>query len=189
MLAARAKNLPTPPPQLKIEIPANRYDLLCVEGIAKALRVFLGLEKTTHYTLSSPAKMEELYVEASVSFELHMNGQADSTDFTASTLRCCCHLALSSTYESSSVRFVHRPAGQAAYESLQAEATGQYGDTRSGHHRGAVPVSTAVQSSGRADFRYVCEDPKTIKFAPLNKDQEYTGEELMTLYDVSILSS
>jgi phenylalanyl-tRNA synthetase beta chain len=67
VLAARAKNLPTPPPQLKIEIPANRYDLLCIEGIAKALRVFLQLEKTTHYTLSSPAKMEELHVDASVS--------------------------------------------------------------------------------------------------------------------------
>lgn len=26
----------------KIEIPANRYDLLCVEGLSQALRVFLG---------------------------------------------------------------------------------------------------------------------------------------------------
>ena len=29
----------------KIEIPANRYDLLCVEGLVKALRIFLGLDK------------------------------------------------------------------------------------------------------------------------------------------------
>ena len=28
----------------RIEVPANRYDLLCTEGIATALRVFLGLE-------------------------------------------------------------------------------------------------------------------------------------------------
>jgi phenylalanyl-tRNA synthetase beta chain len=27
----------------KIEIPANRYDLLCVEGIGSALRTFIGL--------------------------------------------------------------------------------------------------------------------------------------------------
>ncbi|CAN0497198.1 unnamed protein product, partial [Ectocarpus sp. 8 AP-2014] len=26
----------------KIDIPANRYDLLCIEGLARALRVFLG---------------------------------------------------------------------------------------------------------------------------------------------------
>jgi len=28
----------------KIEVAANRYDLLCIEGIAKALRVYLGIE-------------------------------------------------------------------------------------------------------------------------------------------------
>ena len=27
-----------------IAIPANRYDLLCIEGFARAIRVFLGLE-------------------------------------------------------------------------------------------------------------------------------------------------
>lgn len=26
----------------KIDIPANRYDLLCLEGLARALRIFLG---------------------------------------------------------------------------------------------------------------------------------------------------
>ncbi len=30
----------------KVEIPANRYDLLCVEGLARAIRVFLRLEET-----------------------------------------------------------------------------------------------------------------------------------------------
>ena len=28
----------------KIDIPANRYDLLCLEGIARGLLVFLGTE-------------------------------------------------------------------------------------------------------------------------------------------------
>lgn len=65
--AARAKGLPTPPPQLKIEIPANRYDLLCLEGVARALRVFLGKEKPARYVLSSPEKLEEVFVESSVS--------------------------------------------------------------------------------------------------------------------------
>lgn len=30
----------------KVEIPANRYDLLCLEGLARAIRVFLGKEET-----------------------------------------------------------------------------------------------------------------------------------------------
>ena len=41
-------------PQLKIDIPANRYDLLCFEGILRALRVFLGLQEPPKYTLSQP---------------------------------------------------------------------------------------------------------------------------------------
>ena len=30
----------------KVEIAANRYDLLCLEGLSRALRVFLGKEAT-----------------------------------------------------------------------------------------------------------------------------------------------
>ena len=30
----------------KIDIPANRYDLLCMEGFARALRIFIGVESS-----------------------------------------------------------------------------------------------------------------------------------------------
>ena len=30
----------------KIEVPANRYDLLCLEGLSRALRIFAGMEVT-----------------------------------------------------------------------------------------------------------------------------------------------
>ena len=30
----------------KIDIPANRYDILCLEGFSRAIRIFLGLQKT-----------------------------------------------------------------------------------------------------------------------------------------------
>ena len=36
----------------KIDIPANRYDMLCLEGIARALNVFLGREQPPRYTLA-----------------------------------------------------------------------------------------------------------------------------------------
>lgn len=39
----------------KIEVGANRYDLLCIEGIARSLRVYLGLESPPRYQLV-PAK-------------------------------------------------------------------------------------------------------------------------------------
>jgi hypothetical protein len=37
-----------------------------------------------------------------------------------------------------------------------------------------------------ADERYMCRDPKQIKFAPLNRDTEHTAEELMTIFEVSL---
>ncbi|CAN9234540.1 unnamed protein product [Alternaria alternata] len=42
------------PPQLKIEIPANRYDMLCFEGIAMNLKVFLGKQKLPKWTVTAP---------------------------------------------------------------------------------------------------------------------------------------
>lgn len=38
-----------------IAIPANRYDLLCIEGFARALRVFLGIESSPVFRIVEPA--------------------------------------------------------------------------------------------------------------------------------------
>jgi len=42
----------------KIEVPANRYDLLCLEGIAMALRCYIHNEKLPVFRVTTPAKME-----------------------------------------------------------------------------------------------------------------------------------
>ena len=34
----------------KIEVGANRYDLLCIEGISRALNIYLGNSKLPRYT-------------------------------------------------------------------------------------------------------------------------------------------
>jgi len=39
----------------KIDIPANRYDMLCLEGIARALNIFLGREAPPAYRLADMA--------------------------------------------------------------------------------------------------------------------------------------
>jgi len=43
------ENGPGCSPTYKIEIPANRYDLLCIEGLTRALRIFLGKEVPPSY--------------------------------------------------------------------------------------------------------------------------------------------
>lgn len=54
-------------PQLKIDIPANRYDLLCHEGISRALLVFLGKMPQPDVRLTSPPQMIEVHVDSQVS--------------------------------------------------------------------------------------------------------------------------
>ena len=49
----------------KIDIPANRYDMLCVEGIAGALQVYLGLATVPKYQVSKP--VERIRVENNTS--------------------------------------------------------------------------------------------------------------------------
>ena len=44
----------------KIDIPANRYDLLCLEGIARALRIFLRLDRGPEYTLVEPPQRQRI---------------------------------------------------------------------------------------------------------------------------------
>jgi len=48
----------------KIEVPANRYDLLCLEGIAMAIRCYLNLDILPIYALSKPEKMERIIVKS-----------------------------------------------------------------------------------------------------------------------------
>lgn len=48
----------------KVEVPANRYDLLCIEGLARALNIFLGNSKPPNYKLSEPK--ETMVVDKSV---------------------------------------------------------------------------------------------------------------------------
>ncbi|SCU83441.1 LADA_0C11474g1_1 [Lachancea dasiensis] len=50
-------------PELKIEIGANRYDLLCTEGIAQSLNEFLGRKEIPRYKLTKATT--QLYVEPS----------------------------------------------------------------------------------------------------------------------------
>lgn len=40
---------------LKIDVSANRYDLLCHEGLARALRIFLGKQQVPNYRAVKPA--------------------------------------------------------------------------------------------------------------------------------------
>ena len=47
----------------KVEVPANRYDLLCLEGIAQAIKCYIGKGKLPQYKLSKPATKQQIIVK------------------------------------------------------------------------------------------------------------------------------
>ncbi len=49
----------------KIEVPANRYDLLCIEGFALSLRTFLGKAPMPNFQLNGQPK-HKLVISESV---------------------------------------------------------------------------------------------------------------------------
>ncbi|KAL0437969.1 UNVERIFIED_CONTAM: Phenylalanine--tRNA ligase beta subunit, cytoplasmic [Sesamum latifolium] len=53
----------------KIEVPANRYDLLCLEGLAQALRIFNGLDPIPTYNVAriSKGSMLKMHVNSETS--------------------------------------------------------------------------------------------------------------------------
>ncbi|KAH9045557.1 phenylalanyl-tRNA synthetase subunit beta [Lactarius pseudohatsudake] len=168
------QGLPAERPQLKIEIPANRwttryvttflivefafrYDLLCIEGIARALRVFLGKGKAPDYRLVHPTGGQSL-IEVTVAPETAQIRPY----FGCAVLR--------------NVKFTQR-----SYDSFI--------DLQDKLHqnicrkRQFASIGTHDLDTISAPFRYEARPPKDIKFVPLNKEQTYTAEELMTVYE------
>ncbi|OSX60418.1 hypothetical protein POSPLADRAFT_1066716 [Postia placenta MAD-698-R-SB12] len=156
--AARKKGLPADRPQLKIEIPANRYDLLCIEGISRALRVFLGLDKSPQYKLVMPEGGEANLINVTIAPET----KQIRPYFACAVLR--------------NVKFT-----QLSYDSFI--------DLQDKLHqnlcrrRQFVAIGTHDLDTIKPPFRYEARPPKDIKFVPLNKEQAFTAEELMTVYE------
>ncbi|KAL2503472.1 putative phenylalanine--tRNA ligase beta subunit [Abeliophyllum distichum] len=53
----------------KIDVPANRYDLLCLEGLAQALRIFNGIDPIPTYSVANISKesMNKMHVKPETS--------------------------------------------------------------------------------------------------------------------------
>ncbi|KAL1893220.1 phenylalanine--tRNA ligase subunit beta [Ceratocystis pirilliformis] len=144
------------PPELKIEMPANRYDLLCFEGIARNLNIFLGNTTYPQYRLVEPAngKMIELRVSESTAEIRPLLAGA--------VLR--------------NVTFT-----QASYDSFIALQDKLHQNLA--RQRTLVSIGTHDLDTVEGPFSYEALPPKDIKFAPLNQTKEMNGEELMKFYE------
>ncbi|KAF8341323.1 phenylalanyl-tRNA synthetase [Cantharellus anzutake] len=150
------KGLPAERPQLKIEIPANRYDLLCIEGIARALRVFLQKSRAPTYKLVPPENggLLTIYVKPET-------GRVRPY-FAGAILR--------------DIKFT--PRSYASFIDLQDKL-----HQNIGRRRQLVAIGTHDLDTLTPPFRYEARPPQSIKFVPLNQQQEFTAENLMKHYE------
>ncbi|KAI7861052.1 beta subunit of phenylalanyl-tRNA synthetase [Circinella umbellata] len=142
--------------QLKIDIPANRYDLLCQEGLAQALRVYEGRCKPPQYKLVKPAssKLQQVIVKPETA--------QIRPAIVAAILR--------------DITFT-----QEAYDSfidLQDKLHNNICRKRTLASMGTHDLDTI-----QGPFTYEALPHKDIKFVPLNQTVEVDGDSLMELYE------
>lgn len=144
------------PPQLKIEIPANRYDMLCFEGIALNLNIFLGRNPAPNFRLVEPegGKLESITV--------HPEADQVRPYVAGAILR--------------NIKFT-----QDRYESFIALQDKLHQNLA--RNRTLVSIGTHDYDTLQGPFTYEALPPKDIVFTPLNQTKEMNAEELMAFYE------
>ncbi|KAJ3235549.1 hypothetical protein HDU81_000342 [Chytriomyces hyalinus] len=140
----------------RIDIPANRYDMLCAEGIIRALSVFLGNQAIPVYKCVSPAggKHQKLVVKPETG--------AIRKFVVAAVLR---NISFTQDNYNSFIDL---------QDKLHANIC---------RRRTLVAIGTHDLDTIEGPFSYEALPPKDIKFIPLNQTQSMNGEELMNFYE------
>ncbi|KAI0403062.1 phenylalanyl-tRNA synthetase [Xylaria palmicola] len=143
-------------PELKIEVPANRSDLLCFEGLARSLNIFRGKQPTpTYRVLDIPEdRMQQIVVAKET---------ADVRPFIAGAIL-------------RGVKFT-----QAAYDSFITLQDKLHQNLA--RQRTLVAIGTHDLDKLQGPFSYEARSPENIRFAPLNQQKEMDGNELMAHYE------
>lgn len=142
-----------------IDVPANRYDLLCMEGMARALRVFLGLERPPPFSIVEPAK------------RLTMNVDSASTD----TIRpfCVCAVLRGVSFEDDRVYESFIDLQDKLHQNICRRRT-------------LVAIGTHDLSTLAPEFFYAAEKPADITFVPLQQERAFGAKELLDHYRTDV---
>lgn len=139
----------------KIEIPANRTDLLCVEGIAQALKVYLEKMEVPKYVVNTPTR------DRIVKMTVKASTQSIRPYVVCAILR--------------DITFT--PASYQSFIDLQDKLHQNICRKRT-----LVAIGTHDFDSLTGPFTYEALPPSEIKFKPLNESREFTATELFRYY-------
>ncbi|XP_048361348.1 phenylalanine--tRNA ligase beta subunit [Sphaerodactylus townsendi] len=139
----------------KIDVPANRYDLLCLEGLVRGLQVFKERIRAPRYKKITPptGELQRLSITEETA---HVRPYA-----VAAVLR---NITLTKDRYDSLIDL---------QEKLHQNIC---------RKRSLVAIGTHDLDTVVGPFTYTAKPPSEIKFKPLNQDKEYTASELMDLY-------
>ncbi|XVF57752.1 hypothetical protein PTKIN_Ptkin07bG0007500 [Pterospermum kingtungense] len=139
----------------KIEVPANRYDLLCLEGLAQALRIFNGQEKIPRYTVANISKDRML--------KMHVKKE---TSLIRPFLVCAVLRGI--TFDEASYN---------SFIDLQDKLHQNICRKRT-----LVAIGTHDLDTLQGPFTYEALPPPEIKFVPLKQVKNFRADELMEFY-------
>jgi phenylalanyl-tRNA synthetase beta chain len=122
-------------------VPANRYDLLCPDGLARAFRIYLELEQPPRFVSLPP--------------QLELTVKADVTP--VRRFMVCAVLR--------NIDFKRRPGLFVDFLNLQDKLHANICRKRK-----LVSVGTHDLDKIQGPFTYTAEDPKDIKFVPLQRN-------------------
>ncbi|KAK3359669.1 phenylalanyl-tRNA synthetase beta chain [Lasiosphaeria hispida] len=143
-------------PELAIEIPANRYDMLCFEGIALHLNIFRGKQATPNYKLLGIPESEMQSITVT-------KATAEVRPYVAGAIL-------------RNLKFT--PATYASFIGLQDKL-----HQNLARQRTLVSIGTHDLDTIQGPFTYDALPPKDINFIPLNQTKKMNGEELMAFYE------
>lgn len=139
----------------KIDIPANRYDMLCLEGIARALNIFRGKCSPPNYTLAeiSATKMQRMVVRPETALVRPF---------------VVCAVLRGVTFD---------PIRYANFIDLQDKLHQNLCRQRS-----LVAIGTHDLATVQGPFTYEALPPEDIRFTPLKQTREFNAKELLEHY-------
>lgn len=137
----------------RIDIPANRYDLLCLEGLVNGILVFLRKRKSPTYQKIIPAQPQKLVVTSNTAQIRPFVVAAVLRNVTLNKDRYANFIDLQDKLHQNICR-----------------------------KRTLVAIGTHDLDTIQGPFTYDAKAPKDIRFVPLNQTKEMNGEELMNFY-------
>ncbi|XP_075014270.1 phenylalanine--tRNA ligase beta subunit isoform X2 [Calonectris borealis] len=139
----------------KIDVPANRYDLLCLEGLVRGLQVFKERINLPRYEKIIPAQ-----------------GEGQRLIITEETVQVRPH-AVAAVLRNITFTKERYDSFIDLQEKLHQNIC---------RRRALVAIGTHDLDTISGPFTFTAKAPSEIKFKPLNQSQEYTASQIMDLY-------